>query len=173
MAVQPMMPMDVEGTAETIAANRKRIKHIGFLKSDNSSVAILFRTVPNEPNNCLVIGPKFLDNNYHDSFIKSLESPEGQSSFELGKFIARQRFTDGVEMLSYLHQNNFIKKMPTKDIAVTFGTGNNGTISLDKLNTEIAKQKNISLLELSLLDAPVVEEKIKTDVTKSAKKTKK
>ena len=146
-----MMPMDVQGTAETIAANRKQIKHIGKLKDSNANVAIIFRTVPGEPNNALVIGPKFLDNNYHDSFMKALESNEGQNSFELGTHLSKARFNDGVEMLAYLHQNNFIKKVPTDNVIVTMGAGNDGQVALNELNELIAKERGINVMELSNL----------------------
>ena len=148
-----MMPMDVQGTAETVASNRRQIKHIGKLKDSNANVAIIFRTVPGEPENALVIGPKFLDNNYHDSFMKALESAEGQDSFELGTHLAKSRFNDGVEMLPYLHQNNFIKKVPTNNVIVTMGAGNDGQVQLDELNNLIAKERGITVEQLSNLEA--------------------
>jgi hypothetical protein len=151
--VQQMMPMDVQGTAETVAANRRQIKHIGKLKDSNANVAIIFRTVPGEPENALVIGPKFLDNNYHDSFMKALESNEGQNAFELGTHLAKSRFNDGVEMLPYLHQNNFLKKVPTNNVIVTMGAGTTGQVQLDELNKLIAEERGITVLELSNLEA--------------------
>ena len=149
-----MMPMDVEGTAETVAANRRQIKHIGKLKDSNANVAIIFRTVPGEPDHALVIGPKFLDNNYHDAFMKALESNEGQNAFELGTHLAKSRFNDGVEILAYLHQNNFIKKVPTNNVVVTMGAGTEGEVALDELNQLIAKERGITVKELSNLEAP-------------------
>ena len=148
-----MMPMDVQGTAETVAANRRQIKHIGKLKDSNANVAIIFRTVPGEPENALVIGPKFLDNNYHDSFMKALESNEGQNAFELGTHLAKSRFSDGVEMLPFLHQNNFLKKVPTNNVIVTMGAGTTGEVQLDELNKLIAEERGITVLELSNLEA--------------------
>ena len=169
--IQPMMPMDAQGTTETVESNRKKIKHIGKLKDGGAAVAIIFRTVPGEPKNCLVIGPKFLDTNYHDTFMKALESAEGQSAFELGHHLMKSRFSDGVEILPFLHQNNFIKKMPTENVIVTMGLGNIGEVSLDELNELIAKQKGISVDELSLLDQPKT---VTTDVSKpKATKSKK
>jgi hypothetical protein len=86
--------------------------------------------------------------------MKALESAEGQSAFELGHHLMKSRFSDGIEILPFLHQNNFIKKMPTESIIVTMGLGTNGEVSLDELNEIIAKQKGISVDELSLLDQP-------------------
>lgn len=171
--VQQMMPMDVQGTAETVAANRKQIKHIGKLKDSGANVAIIFRTVPDEPDHCLVIGPKFLDNNYHDSFMKALESGEGQDAFELGTHLAKSRFSDGTEILAYLHQNNFIKKIPTSNVIVTMGAGNDGQVSLDELNKLIAKERGISILELSNLDQPKTEETKSDAGAKKSTKSKK
>lgn len=169
--VQPMMPMDAQGTTETVDSNRKKIKHIGKLKDGGAAVAIIFRTVPGEPKNCLVIGPKFLDENYQNTFMKALESAEGQSAFELGHHLMKSRFSDGIEILPFLHQNNFIKKMPTENVIVTMGVGNTGEVSLDELNELIAKQKGISVDELSLLDQPKT---AKTDAAKpKATKSKK
>ena len=164
--VQQMMPMDIAGTKETVDSNRKKIKHIGKLKDGGAAVAIIFRTVPGESKNCLVIGPKFLDENYQNTFMKALESAEGQSAFELGHHLMKSRFSDGIEILPFLHQNNFIKKMPTENVIVTMGLGNTGEVSLDELNELIAKQKGISIDELSLLDQPKI---AKTDAPKSTK----
>jgi hypothetical protein len=161
-----MMPMDVGGTNETVAANRRKIKHIGKMVDGGAPVAIIFRTVPGEPKNCLVVGPKFLDNNYQDTFMKALESAEGQSAFELGHHLMKSRFSDGVEILAFLHQNNFIKKMPTENIMVSMGSGTKGEVLLDELNELIAKQKGITVDELSLLDQP------KTEATADATKSK-
>jgi len=143
------MPMDIQGTSETVESNRKKIKHIGHLKVDNAKVAIIFRTVPDEPENCLVMGPKFLDNTYHDAFMKALESSEGQDAFELGTHLSKSRFPDGVNMLAFLHENNFIKKMSTESVVVTMGVGNEGSVPLNELNEMIAEERGVSLAELA------------------------
>jgi hypothetical protein len=165
--IQPLMPMDVNDTAQTVDSNRRKIKHIGKMVDGGAPVAIIFRTVPGEPKNCLVVGPKFLDNNYQDTFMKALESAEGQNAFELGHHLMRSRFSDGVEVLPFLHQANFIKKMPTEKIMVSMGAGNKGEVLLDELNELIAKQKGITVDELSLLDQPKSEATAKADATES------
>jgi hypothetical protein len=82
--------------------------------------------------------------------MRALESSEGQASFELGTYLARQKFSDGVDMLAFLHLQRYIKKMSTKDIIVTYGPGEEGKISLDKLNEMIAADMNISVDELAI-----------------------
>ena len=117
--VQQMMPMDIEGTASTVASNRRQFKHIGKLKESGANVAIIFRTVPEEPNNCLVMGPKFLDDTNHNALMKAIESQEGQDAFELGTYLNRVSFPDGTNMLAMLHDDGYIKKFKTKDIIMT------------------------------------------------------
>tara|TARA_B100002019_G_scaffold175851_1_gene151972 strand:+ start:767 stop:1273 length:507 start_codon:yes stop_codon:yes gene_type:complete len=150
--VQQMMPMDIEGTASTVASNRRQFKHIGKLKESGANVAIIFRTVPEEPNNCLVMGPKFLDDTNHNALMKAIESQEGQDAFELGTYLNRVSFPDGTNMLGFLHQGNYIKKMATKDVIVTMGTGNDGEVSLDELNKLIAKERGVKVSELAVED---------------------
>jgi hypothetical protein len=168
--VQQMMPMDIQGNRETVAGNKKQIKHIGKLKEDNSNVAIIFRTVPEEPTHCLVIGPKFLDDTNHNAFMRALESQEAQQSFELGSYLTRTSFPDGTNMLAFLHQGNFMKKMPTKNIMVTHGTGADGQVSLDELNKLIAKERGVKLSELSVEDPTPKQTEDAEKKTSAAKK---
>ena len=167
--IQQMMPMDIEGTAQTVASNRRQFKHIGKLKDDGANVAIIFRTVPEEPENCLVIGPKFLDDTNHNAFMKALESTEGQASFELGTYLNRVSFPDGTNMLAFLHQGNYIKKMPTKNIVVTMGSGTDGEVSLDELNKLIAEERGVKVSELAVAD-PTPNQTADASKKKTAKK---
>ena len=84
--------------------------------------------------------------------MRAIESQEAQQSFELGSYLTRTTFPDGTNMLAFLHQGNFLKKMPTKDIIVTMGTGNDGKVSLDELNKLIAKERDVKVSELSVED---------------------
>ena len=79
--------MDIEGTAETVASNRKQIQHIGKLKESGANVAVVFRTIPDSPTNCLVFGPKFLDDTNHNAFMKTLDpnSVVRESEFEVAE----------------------------------------------------------------------------------------
>lgn len=163
--------MDSATTNAEAKARRKYYKHIGELIQDRAKIAIIFRTVPGEPESCLVIGPKFLSDIQHNDFMRALESPEGQASFELGTYLARQKFSDGTDMLAMLHIDNFIKKMKTKDVIVTYGPGDDGRMSLDKLNQMIADEKNISISELAVKENKTKEKKSnkKSDAKETAK----
>ena len=129
------MPMGADsGAGEGATGPKRHFKHIGELVDGGAKVVIMYRTVPGEPNNCLVVGTKFLPDLYHNSLMKAVESEGGQDADEFADFASRQTFPDGTNMLSMLHNDNYIKKFKTKDIMVTYGSDADGRILLNKLN---------------------------------------
>jgi len=169
------MPMgDNTGQAGDGQTGPKRhFKHIGELADGSKAkVVILYRTVPGEADNCLVVGTKFLPDLYHNGLMKAVESEGGQSADELADYIGRQTFADGTNMLAMLHNDNYIKKFKTKEIMVTYGNAEDGRILLNKLNEMIAKEKGITVKEMAKdPDAPAVTPAKKTTKKADAKKT--
>lgn len=167
------MPMgDNTGQAGDGQTGPKRhFKHIGELADESKAkVVIMYRTVPGEPNNCLVVGTKFLPDQYHNALMKAVESEGGQDADEFADFASRQTFQDGTNMLAMLHNDNYIKKFKTNEIMVTYGTGDDGRILLNKLNEMIAKEKGTSVKEMAAdPDAPAPAKK--TTKKADAKKT--
>lgn len=149
------MPMD-SGTGkpgEGQTGPRRHFKHIGELANESKAkVVIVYRTVPGEPHNCLVVGTKFLPDIYHNALMRAIESDGGQDANELGEFLGRQSFPDGTNMLAILHNDNYIKKFKTKDIIVTFGNTDDGRIALNKLNEQMARDMDIKVSELAVKD---------------------
>ena len=145
------MPMgDNTGAAGDGQTGPKRhFKHIGELVDGGAKVVIVYRTVPGEPDNCLVVGTKFLPDMYHNALMKAVESEGGQQSDELSDYLGRQTFPDGTNMLAMMHNDNYIKKFKTKDIMVTFGNTADGRILLNKLNEMIAKEKGVTVKDLA------------------------
>jgi hypothetical protein len=146
------MPMgDNTGQAGDGQTGPKRhFKHIGELADGSKAkVVILYRTVPGEADNCLVVGTKFLPDLYHNGLMKAVESAGGQEADELADYIGRQTFADGTNMLAMLHNDNYIKKFKTKEIMVTYGNTADGRILLNKLNEMIAKEKGVSVKDLA------------------------
>ena len=149
------MPMgDNTGAAGDAQTGPKRhFKHIGELADESKAkVVIMYRTVPGEPNNCLVVGTKFLPDIYHNGLMKAVESEGGQQAEEFADYAGRQTFADGTNMLAMLHNDNYIKKFKTNEIMVTYGTGSDGRILLNKLNEVIAKEKGVKVAELAQKD---------------------
>ena len=168
------MPMgDNTGQAGDGATGPKRhFKHIGELVDGGAKVVIMYRTVPGEPNNCLVVGTKFLPDLYHNSLMKAVESEGGQDADEFADFASRQTFPDGTNMLAMMHNDNYIKKFKTNEIMVTFGNTADGRILLNKLNEMVAKEKGMSVKDMAKdPDAPAEAPAKKTTKKADAKKT--
>jgi hypothetical protein len=152
---------------------RRHFKHIGELADESKAkVVIMYRTVPGEADNCLVVGTKFLPDQYHNALMKAVESEGGQEADEFADFASRQTFPDGTNMLSMLHNDNYIKKFKTNQIMVTYGNTAEGRILLNKLNEMIAKEKGVGVKDLAKdTDAPTKKATTKkADVKTTAKK---
>ena len=135
------------------AIERKWFKHLGELADESKAkVVIVYRTVPGEPNSCLVVGTKFLPDLYHNALMRAVESDGGQDAKELGEFLGRQTFPDGTNMLAILHNDNYIKKFKTKDVIVTFGNTADGKIALNKLNEQLARDQGVKVSDLAVKD---------------------
>ena len=167
------MPMgDNTGQAGDGQTGPKRhFKHIGELADESKAkVVIMYRTVPGEPNNCLVVGTKFLPDMYHNALMKAVESEGGQEADELADFLNRQTFPDGTNMLAMLHNDNYIKKFKTNEIVVTYGSTDDGRILLNKLNEMIAKDKGVTVKDLAKdPEAPAKKTTKKADAEATAK----
>ena len=167
------MPMGADsGAGEGQTGPKRHYKHIGELVDGGAKVVIMYRTVPGESDNCLVVGTKFLPDMYHNSLMKAVESDGGQQAEEFADFAGRQTFPDGTNMLAMMHNDNYIKKFKTKDIMVTFGNTADGRILLNKLNEMVAKEKGVKVSDLAQdPDAPAEAVKAKATKKADAKKT--
>ena len=166
------MPMGTDsGAGEGQTGPKRHFKHIGELVDGGAKVVIMYRTVPGEADNCLVVGTKFLPDMYHNALMKAVESEGGQQADEFADFASRQTFPDGTNMLAMMHNDNYIKKFKTKDIVVTYGNEKDGRILLSKLNEMIAKEKGISVKDLAKdPDAPAKKTTKKADAKTTAAK---
>ena len=149
---------------------KRHFKHIGELVDGGAKVIIMYRTVPGEADNCLVVGTKFLPDQYHNALMKAVESEGGQDADEFADFASRQTFPDGTNMLAMLHNDNFIKKFKTKDVMVTYGATEDGRILLNKLNEMIAKDKGVSVKDLAKDPDAAKETTKKADAKKTTAK---
>jgi len=149
---------------------KRHFKHIGELVDGGAKVVIMYRTVPGEPNNCLVVGTKFLPDMYHNALMKAVESDGGQDADEFADYASRQTFPDGTNMLAMMHNDNYIKKFKTNEIMVTYGNTVDGRILLNKLNEMVAKEKGISVKDMAA-DPEATAPAKKTTKKADAKKT--
>jgi len=124
------------------------LKHVGRIKANGRKVIVAYRTLPGESDAALVIDTSSLSDDQHDSLIKLVESPAGQSSYEFAEAMARTNFPDGSVMLANLHVNSKLIKVKTSEVEMTPTL--QSVISLDQLNQLIAEQRGISVNDLAL-----------------------
>lgn len=145
-------------------------KHVGKMKNNNAKVAVVYRTLPGDAFNALVVGTSQLQESYHDSLMSLIQSETGQSANELAEILAVRKFPDGSNMLQSLHVKGFLRKVPTDSVMMT--PTPTDSVSLDELNLIIAQQKGVALDELALTDGVNPNPKSKKDsVSKSEAKS--
>lgn len=124
------------------------LKHVGRVKANKRKCIVAYRTVPGEPENCLVVPTENLDAADHDALIKLVESDAGQQEEEFATAMARTRLPDGRIMLAGFHTTGKMTKLATSEIEMT--PDRNTSIMLDELNKLIAEQKGVAVEDLAM-----------------------
>jgi len=124
------------------------MKHVGKMKNNSARVVVVYRTLPDEPHNALVVGTQGLQDSYHDSLMSLIDSPQCQQANELADMLAVRKFPDGNSMLGFLHGNGHLKKVPTNMVLMT--PDSQTVIQLDELNKLIAEQKGVRVEDLAV-----------------------
>jgi hypothetical protein len=125
----------------------KMLKHVGRMKKNGAKILVAFRTIPGDPTHALVFGTSDLPDEYHNTVITLVESPQAQDVNEFGSILGIRYFPDGKPILKTLHESGRLIKVPTVDVLMTPNTVD--SVSLDELNVLVAKQKGISLEDLA------------------------
>lgn len=126
------------------------MKHVGKMKNNSAKIVIAYRTLPGDSANALVIGTNMLGDSYHDALMNLVQDVSAQQANELADILSVRKFPDGSNMLSWLHANGHLKKVPTSMVIMT--PSSQASIQLDELNQLIAQQKGITLDELAVTD---------------------
>lgn len=126
----------------------KLLNHVGRIRTTKKKCLVVFRTLPNESNYCLVVLTENLSDANHDALINLVESNAAQSAGEFGEVLARHRFPDGSLMLSALHVQDRLIKVPTDQVEMTPTTAN--TVVLSELNQLIAEQRGVTVGDLAV-----------------------
>jgi len=127
------------------------LKHVGRIKSNKRKVIVAYRTLPNDPNHCVVVTTENLEAADHDFLIKLVESNSGQVAYEFAEAMARSTLSDGSNMLARFHTTGKMVRFPTDQIEMTPDT--NTVIMLNELNQIVAEQKGISIEDLAIKDS--------------------
>ena len=126
------------------------LKHVGKIKTTGRKCLVVFRTLPGDSYNCLVVPTENLPESYHDAIIQLVESSSAQSSNEFSEVLARAKFPDGSTMLPALHTQGKLLKVPTDQVEMT--PNFNVSILLSELNQIIAEQMGVAVDDLAIKD---------------------
>lgn len=85
-------------------------KHAGQLSNTGVRVAVVFRKLPNDETNCLIVETERLPDSYHDYVIQCLNSKESSETNDFYEVLNRRTFPDGLNCLTALHQRGFLRK---------------------------------------------------------------
>lgn len=111
------------------------LKHVG--KYGEKPCVVVFREVPNEPENCLIVETTSLEDQKHDELMNIVQSLEAQESNEISEVLSRRQFPDGSNVLNDLH---FSKKLIKVSSSLVFLTPTpTDKIALADVNKEIKK----------------------------------
>lgn len=132
------------------------LKHVGKIRATNKKCLVAYRTLPNDPYNCLIIPTESLLDAQHDSIINLVESSAGQNAYEFAEALARTSFPDGSIMLAALHSQSRLVKIQTSEIDMIPRPG--VSVSLAEINQHIASQQGVTIDQLALRSSDKKEE---------------
>ena len=136
-------------------------KHVGKMKHNGAKICVVYRTLPGESDSALVVGTAALNENYHNTLIKEVESAQGQESNELGDHLNNRYVPDGTNMLVQLHVTGKLSKVSTDAVIMTPNALTE--IPLDQLNLMIAEQKNVAVDDLAITNTTTTTNKTKVE----------
>ena len=111
------------------------MKHVA--KWNDRKCLVLFREVPGEPENALLIMTGELGATQHDELISVVDSDEAQANSDLAQVLNGRNFSDGRIMLQAIHSDGMITKAPVSEVMMTPTPNDN--VPLKDLNESIAQ----------------------------------
>lgn len=102
----------------------KIIKHVGILKDGGTQgndprIAVVFNTLPDNPEKSLVINLETMNHKLRDTITGIIETI-GQEHRDLGQALSRRRLEgSSVNILTWLHNNGLLKAVPIDSVIMT------------------------------------------------------
>lgn len=110
-------------------------KHTGVLNNTGARIVVVYRTIPDDEEYCLVTSTDALPDKYHDRLMDILKSPEGQAENDLYNVLNRTMFPDGSNALQTLHFKGHLQKQPVSNVTLYPFPGI--SLPLEAVNAEI------------------------------------
>ena len=93
-------------------------KHYGTYSNTGGRVAVVFRKIPNDEQNCILIDIDSLPEFYQDTIQQALNSKDALDTNDFHIVLNARTFPDGSNALTALHQRGFLKKHPIANITM-------------------------------------------------------
>lgn len=93
-------------------------KHVGILKNTGARVAVIFRSIPTEEHNCLIVETDRLTDMYHDNIMEFLRSREASETNNFYEVLHRRSFSDGSNALTALNNQKLMRKVAVEDVTM-------------------------------------------------------
>ena len=142
------------------------MKHVGKQISTNDKLVVVFREVPGEPDNCLVVKTRSLGETDHDSLMEVLEGLEGQQATQLADVLHRHMNRAGRPILEALHAQRKIEKLMTTDVALT--PDSRTAVPLNQVNDSIRANDIDATHTTTLKEAALSNEQIAENLQNQA-----
>ena len=114
------------------------LKHVGLY--GEKPCVIVFRELPEEPENALICISNSLEGQLHDDVMSVVDSQEGQESNSISDVLFRRRLSDGENMLEALHSRKKLTKVPVNMVTLT--PLPNQSVPLEEVNKELKQIEN-------------------------------
>jgi len=130
----------------------KMTKHVGTY--GEKPCVVVFRELPEDDNNALVILSDSLEGQLHDDVMSVVDSIEAQDSNNISEVFFRRRLTDGSNMLEALHTRGKLVKAPVEMVKLV--PVPNQPVELAEINKELRKISNESNPPLKTDEQPAI-----------------
>jgi len=117
------------------------IRHIGSIKNTGSDVIVVYRSLPDEADKCLVIFRDSIPEVYSHKILTFVNGI-GQRSVDLFEVMHEAGILEGNNMLTTLYKHGMLKKYSTSEVVMR--PGGSQTIRLDELNSIIDDERKMS-----------------------------
>lgn len=97
------------------------IRHTGILNNTGKNVVVVFMSLPEDPENALVVDTDALPDSFNEALRKMVESVDGQNAQNLADVLARRISPDGsnMTMLQKLHSAGRLQKVNVDLVTMT------------------------------------------------------
>lgn len=106
---------------ESLREHMKR--HVGTVKNTGARIVLVYRKLPDDNENCLVIMTDALPDQYIDVVLGLVNSREAQETVDLFNVMYRHSFGNGSNILQTMHEQKFLVKMPVDSIDMQLFVG--------------------------------------------------